>query len=396
VSAAAPLHPDIGVLSVSPRDWSRYWGRRHHVVSRLARHFRIAWVTEARHWRAALPWAATPDEHRDEPPVPPNMIRYDSVVGLPTVWHPGWVTRLHFSCRVKHAQRELRRQGCSRLVLFLWRPEFDGVVERGAFDLTCYHIDDEYSFSSDETALDPGEARLIAEVDQVFICSPGLFERKGHLNPHTEVSPNGVDYARHAGEAPEPVDLHRIPRPRIGYPGVLKSTLEWQLVRTLAARRRDWSFVFVGPVNSEPHVPEMTAELAQLGNVHILPGTSADDAARYPRHFDVCVMPYRADTHSTPYGYPLKLHEYLASGRPTVGSPLRTLEDFTDVVTLASSPEEWEAAIAAGLAPAANEPGACDARRAVARRHDWDRLVERLAEVTLRRLAEVASSSPHA
>jgi glycosyltransferase involved in cell wall biosynthesis len=86
------------------------------------------------------------------------------------------------------------------------------------------------------------------------------------------------------------------------------------------------------------------------------------------------------------YGYPLKLHEYLASGRPSVGSPLLSLQEFAEVVTLASTPEEWSVAIAKALGPDANFQQCRATRQAVARRYDWDSLVLRVARAILRTL----------
>lgn len=48
-------------------------------------------------------------------------------------------------------------------------------------------------------------------------------------------------------------------------------------------------------------------------------------------------MPYRVNDY-TKYIYPMKLHEYLAGGRPTVGSRIRSLEDFAGIVDLAMTP----------------------------------------------------------
>jgi hypothetical protein len=72
-------------------------------------------------------------------------------------------------------------------------------------------------------------------------------EKKGHLNPNSSLAPNGVDYARYAVPWTEPADLGAIPRPRIGYVGIIKAQLDFDLLLTLARRHRDWSFVFVGP-----------------------------------------------------------------------------------------------------------------------------------------------------
>jgi hypothetical protein len=86
------------------------------------------------------------------------------------------------------------------------------------------------------------------------------------------------------------------------------------------------------------------------------------------------------------YGYPLKLHEYLATGRPTVGTPLRSLLEFKNVVRLARTHEEWSRALTQSLAVEAMDSVQVEARRAVARQHDWDFLVGLIAQTLCERL----------
>jgi len=59
-------------------------------------------------------------------------------------------------------------------------------------------------------------------------------------------------------------------------------------------------------------------------------------------------MCYRTDGWAY-YGYPLKLHEYLAGGKPVVGSDLPSIRVFSGVISIASTVEEWQSAIEAGL-----------------------------------------------
>jgi glycosyltransferase involved in cell wall biosynthesis len=80
----------------------------------------------------------------------------------------------------------------------------------------------------------------------------------------------------------------------------------------------------------------------------------------------------------TKFIYPMKLHEYLATGRPVVGTPIRSLMDFGHVVRLASTPAEWSAAIVDALAHP--EVGRAE-RQATAGAHDWTVLAARIAKV---------------
>jgi glycosyltransferase involved in cell wall biosynthesis len=226
---------------------------------------------------------------------------------------------------------------------------------------------------------------VIAAVDQVFAISPGLMEKKGRFNPHAALVPEGVDYHAYADKAPEPADLAAIPSPRLGYTGMLKKHLDWPLLFDLAQKHREWSFVFVGPLNRTHGIEQEIAKLAALANVHFLGEKTVHDLARYPQYFDVCLMPYVVDDY-TKYIYPLKLHEYLASGRPVVGSPIRTLQDFSHVIQLADTSEKWSAALTAALAPSERSSARMAARQSVAQAHDWENLVRRIARIQCERL----------
>ena len=59
------------------------------------------------------------------------------------------------------------------------------------------------------------------------------------------------------------------------------------------------------------------------------------------------------------YGDPSKLHEYLASGKPTIGTGLPSIREFADVVQIPETPQEWVAAVDRGAAGAG--PGAARA-----------------------------------
>jgi glycosyltransferase involved in cell wall biosynthesis len=304
---------------------------------------------------------------------------------LPKLYRPTFLASFLARVRLKRARRLLVERGCRKVILYLWRPEYAEALDLINPDLTCYHIDDEYNFSSFEQPMCESEALLLARVDQVFIHSRSLFEKKGHLNPHTRFVPNGVDYHAYATPVAEPEDLVTIPHPRIGYTGVLKRQLDWPLIFSLVQHHPELSFIFVGPHSPDPKTLANIAELTQRPNVYFLGPKSVDDLAAYPQHFDVCIMPYIADAY-TKYINPLKLHEYLASGRPVVGTEIRPLYEFVDMVALANTPEEWSTAISNALDSELNTVEHRIRRQTVARKHDWDKLVEEIAKTMAERL----------
>ena len=381
-----PLMPDVGVLALVPDTWGGPWQPRHHVLTRLASMFHVVWVNPAPYWRSLLPGTPSDDWAFDFDGTKPRGFRtYTPAVWLPEVFRPPSVARWMRRERLRRARKMLQRQGCRKTILYLWRPEHARALDLVEHDLCCYHIDDEYTFSPIEQPISASEAVLIRRVDQVFIHSQGLLDKKGHLNPHTRLIPNGVDYAAYTAPISEPADLARIRGPRIGYVGLIKPQLDLGVVRELASRHSEWSFVLVGPAPDKEPLASRVHELGALPNVHLLGPKAVGALPAYVQHLDVCLLCYAMDDY-TKYIYPMKLHEYLATGRPVVGAPIRSLLGFEDVVTLARTPAEWSAAIAAALEPEALTPARVAARRAVAQEHDWDRIVREIGCTMAERL----------
>jgi len=374
-----PTIPDVGVIAMVPDAWSLLWQPRHYVLSKLARYFHVVWVTPAPEWHWGLPIGRNHSSNGFEKELPPGMTIYSPEFWYPKLYRPEWLAKYTFDARVRRARKLLLRRGCRKIVLYVWRPQFGAALDAVPVDLSCYHIDDEYSFSQFETPPDPMELELMARVNQVFIHSPGLWERKGDINPNTIFSPNGVDYDAYSKAVPDPVDLSSIPHPRIGYTGWIKRQLDWPLLVRLTQARPEWSFVFIGPQSPHAEILPIIERLSQQSNVHFLGAKSVPELSAYPQHFDVCIMPYDQHSDSAKYIYPLKLHEYLASGSPVVGTRIRSLESFSHVVSLAETPEEWSAAIARELEATAASAERRAIRQATAKEHDWNTLVDRIA-----------------
>lgn len=373
--AAAKGDGGLGVIALVPDVWGGPWMPRHHILTRLADHFPVVWVDPPLGWRGrwegGSPWLhGNLKEH-------PGF----SVLRWPPDWlyreRPALYRNLLLRLHLRRATRLLRQQGARRVLLYIWRPEFAFALRALPYEFSCYHVDDEYTFSADEQPLSARERHLLEGVDQVVVHSPALLDKKGAINPHTLFVPNGVDYTAYATPAAEPPDLAGIPHPRIGYVGVIKDQLDAGLLLELARGHPQWSLVMVGPIRAGSAQEHLYAALHQLPNAHFLGGKPVPELPAYMQHLDVCLLCY-VDSGYTKFIYPMKLHEYLATGRPVVGTPIRSLQDFGHVVRLARTPAEWSASIAEALEHP--EDGAAE-RRAVAQAHDWGLLAARVARV---------------
>ncbi|MEO8880877.1 MAG: hypothetical protein ABI446_10810 [Gemmatimonadaceae bacterium] len=143
--------------------------------------------------------------------------------------------------------------------------------------------------------------------------------------------------------------------------------------------------MFVGKALDQPGLADALARMDALPNVHFLGGKTSVELSAYPQHFDVCMLPYRVDDY-TKYIDPLKLGEYTAGGRPSVGTPILPLREVRDLISLVDTPEEWGAAIAAALQPSANTAAAKSRRQSWARTRTWDAIVDTIMSKVERHL----------
>jgi glycosyltransferase involved in cell wall biosynthesis len=398
----APLFDDVGVLAFVPDRWDRpgaIWMPREQVLIRMARYFHTLWVNPARGWREIVRKAGRRAENINSVPKVPGFSIYEPGPWLPRMHKPRLLSEFTEMLRLRQASRILTQKGCVKSVLYIWRPIFGHVLDCLKYDYSAYHIDDEYSFSKQETPISDVERRVITRVDQVIVHSPALLEKKGGINPNTSFVPNGVDYDLYSTPADEPSDMRHIPHPRVGYVGNVKNQLDLELLLELATRHKSWSFVFVGPT-VQLKGNETFNRLAAQKNVYFLGPKTLNELPAYTQHQDVCILCYRVDDY-TKYIFPLKLHEYLATGRPVVGSPIQTLLHFRDVIRLASTADEWSSALMDALKPDACAGDQVARRKLVARQYDWEALVRSivrsmcagLGNTYLQRFAQLSGDS---
>ncbi|MBA2772205.1 MAG: glycosyltransferase, partial [Sphingomonas sp.] len=140
---------------------------------------------------------------------------------------------------------------------------------------------------------------------------------------------------------PEPADQAGLPHPRLGFYGVIDERFDIELLDEMAQMRPDWSFVMVGPV-----VKIADDELPKRANIHYLGGKKYAELPSYLSGWDVALMPF-AMNESTQFISPTKTPEYLAGGKPVVGTPVKDVVrhyGHLEGVSIASDAESFVAA----------------------------------------------------
>jgi glycosyltransferase involved in cell wall biosynthesis len=191
--------------------------------------------------------------------------------------------------------------------------------------------------------------------------------------------PNGVDVEHFSKKLKIPDDLKNIKKPIIGYEGVIQDRLDIDLIKYLAQKNQDKSFVFVGWLwRGLDEI--INHEFANLENVIFLGRRTYDELPAYIQAFDVAIIPHKVDEFTKSMN-PLKMYEYLACGKPIVSTDVSGVGEFANFIKVADSKEEFSKYINEALGQD-NEELKQKRVEAVAR-HSWEDRVDRMLEIIL-------------
>ena len=225
-------------------------------------------------------------------------------------------------------------------------------------DVTVFDAMDELSkFRFAPVKLLELEQELIDKADLVFTGGTSLYEAKKHRHPDVHCFPSSVDRAHFAKARStlfDPADQDDLPRPRLGFYGVIDERFDTELLDQVAAMRPNWSFVMVGPV-----VKISEDDLPKRPNIHYLGGKTYAELPAYLSGWDVALMPF-AKNESTEFISPTKTPEYLAGDKPVVSTPVKDVVrhyGHLDGVNIAATADEFVAACDEALELTRNPEG---------------------------------------
>ncbi|WP_437322986.1 glycosyltransferase family 1 protein [Sorangium sp. So ce381] len=301
--------PDL--LCFSHLRWNFVFQRPNHLMSRFAQERRVYFVEEpvfedgpprldARHVEANLTVIVPHLRRRAEPE--------------------------EALAQQRHLLNSLvREQDIRQPILWLYTPMSLPIAADVEPSLVVYDCMDELSaFRGAPPLLRDRERELFARADLVFTGGQSLYEAKRAHHPSVYAFPSSVDaahFAKARGQTSEPDDQRGVPRPRLGFFGVIDERLDMDLVARVAKERPAFQLVMLGPV-----VKIDPATLPRRPNIHWLGQRPYQDLPAYLRGWDVAIMPF-ALNEATRFISPTKTLEYLAAGKPVVSTAIR------DVVT---------------------------------------------------------------
>ena len=398
-SAAPPSgylsHRDIIVVSLS--DWDGPRRIRHYLTQELLKkgnrvlfleaNFSLVKLFKTWNWERAFRFRLGTREAK------PNLFLLAAPPFFPGGEFSPMVSRLNWSLARRALRTAVAKLGFRDPILWIYAFNASSLVGTFNEDLALYLCNDPFAALNDRPFLQRRirrlERELLRKVDVTVTVSERLTDDHRDFTRRISTIHHGVDISLFdralAGSPRVPADLAGVSQPLIGYCGVIRYTIDLDLVEEVARARPGWSLVFVGPVTeSASSFYRRVEEVKRLANVRFLGARPPEEVPLYLNAFDVCMLPYAGGTIASYFSLPLKFYEYLAAGKPVVWT-IGARPFPGHVVLNAGSTSEFIRAVERALTM--KDERYVLERKRLARENSWAHRADEVSEI-LRRVAD--------
>lgn len=371
------------IVCLATQAWNAHWTPVQQVMLRLASTNRVVYVEP---FHPPLSWLKRDNsvlrKDRDDGlpnlrEAAPNLQVYRPSYGyLPRNMRSPAAHRINSFLYRFEIARLLRKLGLQRPILWAFFAQSLSILDL-PWDRIIYDcVDDWPSFfqhPKEKAFVSAIDEQLCRRADIVFVGSDPLLEKKLPFQCRTFVVNHAADIA-HFSKAADPqtsipADLAAIAGPRLGFIGMIDTirfdaTLIQQLADELPVQ-----IIIVGGT-----MPGAERLLPPHPRIHWLGMRSVEQLPAYLRGMDVLLMPY-ALNEATRTIYPLKLYEYLATGKPVVTTAIPAVGPMRGLMYVSSSHDDFVQN--AQIALQEQDPQMLAARKAYASTRTWEAHVAR-------------------
>ena len=265
--------------------------------------------------------------------------------------------------------------------VFLPTPLTLRILDNLNYKVAIYYCIDNFRVSSSAAKkITKSEKELLRKADIVFVTSQELFNYCSGYNDKINLFPFAVNFEEFENVRLSinsiPAELKDIKKPVIGYIGGIHKWLDFNLIKEVAVKYSQYSFVFIGPLQTD------VSSLKKLKNVYFLGKIDHKRIPLFINNFDTCLIPYLV-TDYTNNVFPTKLNEYLAMGKPVISTALPETLNFNNennnIILIGKTNEEFGGCILKALKDRNEE--LVEKRISCARKNNWSNRIEEMSSL---------------
>ena len=337
------------IICISTADWEDFWTRKQRFMLKFAqqnnkvlyieqqmhvlgylKHFRL-------HWKRVYLWLFGSREIFE------NLFVYTLPILLPFYKKSPVINKINHLFALALIRREAKKLRLKNPILWIYPPESNVLIGKFNEKAVVYDCVDEWSAFKGmlkKRVIQEFEKRLLLKADLVIVTAQPLYESKKKLTRNVYLVPNAAEPAHFAKASIEetevPKEIAQLKKPIIGFVGSIQYWIDFDLIRYIALARLDWTIVLIGPVGRLAEVEK----IKDIPNIHLLGKKDYECLPNYLKAFDVCINPFIIDEVGENVS-PLKLYEYLATGKPIVSVNMPEAEKFGELVRIGHTKEDF-------------------------------------------------------
>ncbi len=223
--------------------------------------------------------------------------------------------------QVKKAMRKLKFRSPINMVFNPAAGLLAGKI--GEKELIYYCVDEYTAFTGASKGLKEIEEELFRRADLVIVSAEKLLENKKQFNANTFIIRHGVDFSHFRKALDEetkiPDEIVNLPKPIIGFHGLLADWVDYELIKKTAEHFSSGSVVLIGKIAVDAE--QKIKILDTVKNIHFFGRKPYQELPNYCKGFDVALNPF-AISDLTLSANPLKVREYLAAGLEVVSTDI--------------------------------------------------------------------------
>ncbi|KKD60206.1 glycosyl transferase [Grimontia sp. AD028] len=365
-------------LIVFGEDWGGLPSSTQHLIRRLSEQRKVVWVNSIglrrptltmndvrRAWRK-LTAKSVPTAAKSEANLPANF----TLVNPSTL--PAPRTRFGRNIASSMLMNQLlpiiEKANLHNPILWTSLPTAVDISDKLGASSVVYYCGDDFSKLAgvDHDTVAERETELVNKADLILAASETLYTRFPAMR--TRLLPHGVDYSLFSTPAPRAKDLPNDGKPIAGFYGSLSEWLDYPMLHSTIEALPDWHFVFIG------HACDEAKTLAKHDNVTLMGPRPHHELPGYSQHWSASLLPF-TDNGQIQACNPLKLREYLATGRPVISTPFPAVSEYRGYVSIVNNVDEMISAL-----ERAGQKQNNSHQQAAVSPHTWDARAEKLAD----------------
>jgi teichuronic acid biosynthesis glycosyltransferase TuaH len=188
------------------------------------------------------------------------------------------------------------------------------------------------------------EAEAMRKADITLVTSTELKKLSARYSKNVVLLPNAANVKLFQNAVtkslPVPAEIQPIlgRKKIITYIGNICHRLDYELLVKVASQHSDKALLMIGPFANDNYA---TSGLSAMPNVIFAGKKNLDELPNYLQHSDCCIIPFLCNQ-LTKSIYPLKINEYLSSGKPVVTTNFsEDIRAFGDIIHVSGTHDEF-------------------------------------------------------